>query len=159
MLSIRAAVPIVFILLLHFFELFVYEVFEFIDQGLLLIFLETNYLTEALCITWIGPWADTGWFLVNTSELAVDVGESFNNLLPDTTLKPLIYLWPCLADSLQDVMLAWRTWKIIFFLFFPLQDVGGHEFDEFIVKNIENLAAYNVKFGLLSGQVILKHLD
>lgn len=56
-------------------------------------------------------------------------------------------------------MLAWRTWKVIFFLFFPLQDVCGHEFDEFIVENIENLAAYYVKFGLLSGQIVLKHLD
>lgn len=56
-------------------------------------------------------------------------------------------------------MLTWRTSYVVFLVFFSLQYVGRYEFDELIVKDIKNFAAYDVQFGLLSWQIVLEHLN
>ena len=158
LLSFRAAVSVIFFLLLDLFELVVDEVFEFVDQGLLMVLLlKPNNLTEALCVTRIRHCTISSRLLVNTGQLTVDVRKSFCNLLPHTL--SLVYLRTLLTDSHQDVVLARGTRKYIFLLFFPFQNVGGHKLDEFVVENIQNLASNYVEFGLLSRQIVLKHLN
>lgn len=66
------------------------EVLEFVDQSLLLVFLKSNDLTKALSIAGISHRSVPGRLFVSICKLAVNIGESLNNLLSLTALKPLI---------------------------------------------------------------------